>query len=141
MEDALYKLIWYPLITFCTFFATAMHDTDELIYEDTGANSSYTAAYFGHVLPITHGFFVCCAYFGTNNDVFLVLKELINMRGFPDDEGYDVLMKASAAAWQAQTNPPRQVSSRSRSASNTPTSNISNPLGLNKENAEDENNM
>jgi len=86
LELLLFKLIWYPLVTFCTWLPTAIYDIDELEKtQNSNVAGNETAGYVSYLLASAYGLLICCAYFATNKDVRFILVEVLSGRGFPSD--------------------------------------------------------
>jgi hypothetical protein len=103
METSIYKLVWYPLITLVVWLPAAIHDVTELNEDSSARYTSNSAQYFAYLLPTTHGIFICCAFFATNTDVRLVLTELFQFRGWPDDTLLETLISAEMTMRAAAT--------------------------------------
>lgn len=138
LEASLHKLVWYPLITFFVWLPSAIYDIDDLEKSyDAGSTTSYAAAYFSHLTPITHGFFICCAYFTTNSDVLIVLTEFVKGRGFLEES---LLESHNRSSSNIQTESPPSGSVPSRSTVSTRVFSKDNPLGWKGDADDDVNN-
>ena len=94
MESSLYKLIWYPLITLVVWLPAAVYDMTELDDDSGGRYTSNSSQYLAYLLPTTHGILMCGAFFATNTDVQVVLRELWQGRGLPQDTLLETLISA-----------------------------------------------
>lgn len=115
MKASLYKLIWYPLITLVVWLPSAIYDVTELDNDSSGGRyTSNSSQYLAYLLPTTHGILMCGAFFATNRDVQLVLRELWQGRGLPEN----ALLESLIAAERTSSLADRGSHSRSGSGSN-----------------------
>lgn len=84
MQASIQKLIWYPLITLVVWTPAAIYDFTELHEPTTGKFTNNSTQYVAYLFPALHGILMSIAFFATNSDVHVVLKELWQGRGLPD---------------------------------------------------------
>lgn len=98
MQSSLYKLMWYPLITLVVWLPAAIYDVTELGEDSSGRYTRNSAQYFAYLLPTTHGILICGAFFATNTDVKILLRELFQGRGLPDSSLLESLLSAERSS-------------------------------------------